>query len=151
MNSKIILIVLISHFFGLAHGAANDDVQTTTLGYAEIIDDPRYEEKRAYARIRVKPHYRPIAGAEIAIRESRILGRALKLKFELSRTEADNAQELVEEIRGMNLESGVQFFIIDADAEVLNSIARATAGMEILLFNISEYSDQLRGRKCQAQ
>ena len=152
MNPTRILIALVGfHILGLAYSAVDIEVQTVTLGYAEIIDDPRYDEKRAYARIRVKPHYRPIAGAEVAIRESRILGRALKMKFELIRAEAKNAQELVGEIRRMNRDSGVQFFILDADAEVLASVSRSIAEMEILLFNISEYSDRLRGVDCQAR
>ena len=152
MNLKRILIAFIALLaFGLAHGAASDAVQTVTLGYAEIIGDPRYEEKRAYARIRVKPHHRPLAGAELAIRDSRILGRALKMKFQLMRTDSDNAAGLVEQITGLNRDSGVEFFIIDADAEVLDFIARETAAMKILLFNISDYSDDLRGSKCQAR
>ena len=113
MNLKRILIAFIALLaFGLANGAASDAVQTVTLGYAEIIGDPRYEEKRAYARIRVKPHHRPLAGAELAIRDSRILGRALKMKFQLMRTDSDNAAGLVEQIKGLNRDSGVEFFII---------------------------------------
>ena len=71
------------------------------IGYLEITDDPRYEEKRAYARIRVRPHDRPRPGAEMAVRESRVLGRALKIKFSLERAEAKTATALVSEIRRM--------------------------------------------------
>ena len=147
--AKILAALVVFSFFGYAQGASSDEMQKVTIGYAEIVNDPRYEEKRAYARIRVKPHHRPAAGAEVAIRESRILGRALKMKFELIRTEAENAAGLEEQIRRMNKESGVQFFIVDADAEVLSYIARATQKMEILIFNISDYSDLLRGSDCQ--
>ena len=120
------------------------------MAYAEIVDDPRYDEKRAYARIRVKPHDRPAAGAEVAIRDSKIFARALNMNFELKRIEAENATDLVAQITDMNKNSGMQFFIIDADSEVLGFTARATSGMDMLLFNISEYSDQLRASKCQA-
>lgn len=152
MGLKSILIAFIAaQLFGLAQAATNDEVQTVTFGYAEITDDPRYEEKRAYARIRVKPHYRPIAGAELAIRESRILARALKMEFKISRAEAENSEGLAAEIKRLNKDSGIQFFIVDADANSLTEIARATAGMEILLFNISDYSDRLRGEDCLVQ
>jgi ABC transporter substrate binding protein (PQQ-dependent alcohol dehydrogenase system) len=151
MNLNRILIVFISfQFFGTVLAASTDDLQTITIGYAEIIDDPRYDEKRAYARIRVKPHDRPATGAEVAIRDSRIFARALNIKFELKRIEAENAAGLVERISYMNKKSEVQFFIVDADAEVLDFTARATTGMDMLLFNISEYSDQLRASQCQA-
>jgi len=149
MTLKGFLLAVASlHMFGLAQGAVSNEAPTASIGYVEITDDPRYEEKRAYARIRVKPHHRPVAGAELAIRESRILGRALNMKFELIRAGAQNAAELIRQIRRMNAESGVQFFIVDADARVLTSIAGATADIEILLFNISEYSDQLRATNC---
>ena len=126
-------------------------VETTPLpiGYLEITDDPRYEEKRAYARIRVRPHDRPRPGAEMAVRESRVLGRALKIKFSLERAEAKTAAALVPEIRRMAA-AGVRFFLIDADAEALSEVAGATAGQEVLLFNISEPADVLRGPKCRA-
>ncbi len=152
MNLNRILILFISlQFSGTVLAASSDDLQTVTIGYAELVDDARYDEKRAYARIRVKPHDRPVAGAEVAIRESRIFARALKINFELQRIAAENTEDLVEQIRYMNKNSGIQFFIVDADTGVLSLSAAATTGMDILLFNISEHSDQLRGSKCQAQ
>ena len=151
MNLNRFLLLFISFaFFGTFLAASAVDVQTVTIGYAEIVDDPRYDEKRAYARIRVKPHDRPVAGAEVAIRDSKIFSRALNINFELKRIEAENAAALVERISYMNKKSGVQFFIVDADSETLSFTARATAGTNMLLFNISEYSDQLRASKCQA-
>lgn len=148
-NSLIFLIAAL-HFYGPAIGASTDKIQTVSLGYAEIIDDPRYEEKRAYARIRVKPHHRPVAGAEVAIRDSRILGRALNIKFQVLLTEANNAKDLAAQIKRMNRDLGVEFFIIDADASVLYFIAGETVAMDILLFNISDFSDDLRSSKCRA-
>jgi len=151
MNLNGLLILFLSfQFFGTVLAASNDEVQTVTIGYAEIVDDPRYDEKRAYARIRVKPHDRPVAGAEVAIRDNRIFARALNINFELKRIEAENAADLVERVTYLNKNSGIQFFIVDADAEVLSFAANATTGMDLLLFNVSEYSDQLRGLKCQA-
>jgi len=150
VNLNRFLIVIVSlQFCGTILEASTDDLQTITIGYAEIVDDPRYDEKRAYARIRVKPHDRPVTGAEVAIRDSRIFSRALNINFELKRIEAENAADLVERISHMNKNSKVQFFIVDADTEALSFAARETAGMDILLFNISEYSDQLRGSQCQ--
>jgi len=152
MSLNRFLILFISfQFSGTVLAASTVDVQTVTIGYAEIVDDPRYDEKRAYARIRVKPHDRPVAGAEVAIRESGIFARALNINFKLKRVAAENTEDLIEQIKYMNKNSGVQFFIVDADSGVLSFSAEATSGMNILLFNISEHSDQLRGSKCQAQ
>ena len=57
MNLNRFLLLFISFaFFGTFLAASAVDVQTVTIGYAEIVDDSRYDEKRAYARIRIKPH-----------------------------------------------------------------------------------------------
>ena len=148
--NRYLIVLICLQIFGTNLAASTDDMQTVTIGYAEIVDDSRYDEKRAYARIRVKPHDRPVAGAEVAIRDSKIFARALNIKFELKRIEVENAADLVERISDMNKNSEVQFFIVDADTEALSVTARETAGMDLLLFNISEYSDQLRSSKCQA-
>lgn len=135
--------------FGGLQSASAAELRKFSIGYLEITDDIRYEEKRAYARIRIKPHDRPYPGAELAVRKSRVLGRAMKMKFEMNRAEAENAAGLVAEIDRMKAETGTRFFLVDADADVLNSVAKATADKDILLFNISEYSDDLRGPACQ--
>jgi ABC transporter substrate binding protein (PQQ-dependent alcohol dehydrogenase system) len=146
-----IFILIILHLPTLTFGASDDAVQTVNIGYVEVTDDPRYEEKRAYARIRVKPHHRPIAGAEVAILESKILSRALKMKFNLKLAEATEAEALITQIKRLYKEDKVALFIVDADAETLTTIANATTQMDILLFNISDYSDELRGESCHPQ
>lgn len=148
MNFRYLFIVGI-FLSGFACFATANEVRALNIGYAEIIDDARYDEKRAYARIRVKPHYRPLVGAEVAIKESKVLGRALKMKFGLSRIEAGNARGLSDQIRHLNQASGIQYFIVDADASVLSAIADSTADLKIMLFNISAYADELRGENCQ--
>ena len=125
------------------------EMTTVAVGYLEITNDPRYEEKRAYARIRVKPHDRPLPGAEMAIRESRILGRALKIKFSLERGKGKTAADLVGEVKRLSA-AGVRYFLVDADAVVLDALAKATADRDLLLFNISEPSDALRAGGCRA-
>ncbi|NQV83488.1 MAG: ABC transporter substrate-binding protein [Rhodospirillales bacterium] len=138
-------------FFAVLLMAMSAAAETTVLsiGYLEITDDARYEEKRAYARIRVRPHDRPRPGAEMALRESRILGRALKIQFSLEHAEARSVAGLVSEIQRM-AEKGVRYFLIDADAAVITAVGAATAGENILLFNISEPANILRGAGCLA-
>jgi len=150
MNKKLKpLVFIIFLLFRPLSAASTAEARVFHIGYIEITDDVRYEEKRAYARIRVKPHDRPVAGASLAIQESSILGRALNMNFKLLRAEASNARLMVDQIIRMRDESEVRFFIIDADADVLREMTVVTAGMDILLFNVSEYSDSLRSTGCQ--
>ncbi len=144
----LVAIVMAFPLAGAPSFSAAAEPQPLLIGYLEITDDARYDEKRAYARIRVRPHDRPRPGAEMAIRESRVLGRALKMKFSLERGEAKTAAGLISAIERMAA-AGVRYFLIDADAAVITAIGAATVGRDLLLFNISEPADALRGAGCQ--
>lgn len=121
-----------------------------TIGYLEIAGDPRYAEVRNYTGLKLKTVRRPFPGAEVAARESRATGRALGLKLGLERVEAVDAAALAAEIRRMRDETGIRFFLVDADAETLLEIADATKDDGVLLFNVSEPADRLRGEDCRA-
>jgi len=149
MRFSVVLFLVAIVMTGAPSFSAAAETTPLAVGYLEITDDARYEEKRAYARIRVRPHDRPRPGAEMAMRDSRVLGRALKIKFDLDRAEAKTAAGLVSEVRRMAA-AGVRFFLIDADAAVIAAVAAATAGWDLLLFNISEPADVLRGKGCRA-
>jgi len=120
-----------------------------TIGYLEIDGDPRYEAPRAYAGIEVRPRPRPYSGAEVALRDSRILGRALKLDFALERAAAPSTVELVERMETLAA-GGVHFFLVDADIATLSTLAAHTRGRDVLLLNVSEPDDTLRGAACAA-
>ena len=130
--------------------AAAAEAALFPIGYLEITGDHRYQDKRAYARIRIKPHHRPFPGALLALRDSRILGRAVKVRFSLEKAEAADAAGLVREVSRLHGEKGVRFFLIDAAAEVLGAVAKATAGLDLLLLNVSAPDDALRGAQCRS-
>ena len=52
--------------------------------YLQRAEDPFYERHRVYTGLKLRDRHRPLAGAKVAIRESRILGRAMGLGFELT-------------------------------------------------------------------
>jgi ABC transporter substrate binding protein (PQQ-dependent alcohol dehydrogenase system) len=120
------------------------------IGYLEIADDPRYAETRNYTGLKLKTVKRPYPGAEAALRESRVVGRALGLKLRLERAEAANPSELADAARKLRDEAGIRFFIVDADAGALLALADALRGYGMLLFNVSETADRLRRADCRA-
>lgn len=124
--------------------------ESFTIGYLEIAGDPRYAEVRNYTGLKLKTVRRPFPGAEVAARESRATGRALGLKLGLERVEAVDAAALAADVRRMRDETGIRFFLVDADAEALLEIADATKDDGVLLFNVSEPADRLRGEDCRA-
>jgi ABC transporter substrate binding protein (PQQ-dependent alcohol dehydrogenase system) len=120
------------------------------IGYLEITDDPRYQEHPSYTGLQLETRKRPFDGAALAIRESRVLGRVLKTKFELHRTAGANADELVAQIRKQQSEHGVRLFLIDAAAAAIGKVADAVAKDGVVLFNVSAPDDPLRRAGCKA-
>jgi len=119
------------------------------IGYLEIDGDARYGAPRAYAGIEVRPRPRPFSGAEVALHDSRVLDRALKLDFALERASAASAAELAERLDAL-VASGVRFFLVDADTAALSALAERVRDRDVLLFNVSEPDDTLRGTACAA-
>ena len=132
----------------IAGAAAAAEQAAFPIGYLEITGDARYEIPRTYTGVLLKPQGRPADGARLAIRGSRIFARVAKLNFTLERANAKTAAGLVAEIGRMQDQSGVGFFLIDADAAILDAAAEGTQGRDLLLFNVSEKSDALRGARC---
>ena len=119
------------------------------IGYLALKKDPRYARKRTYARFLTQPLGSPYVGAKVAIEESRFVGAALGVELKLKRRRAKSATALVEaalELAG----AGVQYLLIDAPGPVVDEVARATRGTDLLLFNVSARDDVLRQAQCQA-
>ena len=119
------------------------------IGYLALKKDPRYARKRTYARFLTQPLGSPYVGAKVAIEESRFVGAALGVELKLKRRRANSATALVEvalELAG----AGVQYLLIDAPGPVVDEVARATRGTDLLLFNVSARDDVLRQAQCQA-
>jgi ABC transporter substrate binding protein (PQQ-dependent alcohol dehydrogenase system) len=134
----------------LSAGAGAAERAPFAIGYLEIADDPRYAETRNYTGLKLKTVKRPYPGAEAALRESRVVGRALGLKLRLERAVAANPSELADAARKLRDEAGIRFFIVDADAGALLALADALRGYGMLLFNVSETADRLRRADCRA-
>ncbi|HEY5762663.1 MAG TPA: amino acid ABC transporter substrate-binding protein [Rhodocyclaceae bacterium] len=144
----LLLAALLAHA-GSARAAAKNKAVTLPIGYLQIVDDPRYEEDRLYARNLAQPTGRPDAGLETLIKESRFATSALGVTLTIERAEATDSAGLVEEIVRLH-GRGVRFFVIDAPGTVVGEVAAATRGKELLLFNVSAADDALRLGQCQA-
>ncbi len=129
---------------------ANTQARELPIGYLSITGDPRHAEKRTYANIVLQPAINPFDGARTALKEGRILGRSLKLKFRLERAEGKDHTALLEQLDRLNREAGVRFFLVDAPGADVAGLAELTRGRDLLLINVSALDDDLRGAGCQA-
>lgn len=147
INRLLIAAIAVMGMAGMAVAAQKTPF---AIGYLELDGDVRYEAPRAYAGIDVRPRHRPVAGADLAIRESGIIGRATNLAFSLKRVHAGTAIALAREMDRLNGEFGIGFFIADVPAAVLTALADQAKGRDILLFNVSAPDDSLRSAACAA-
>ena len=142
-----LLFLVFAVVLAVGHSQAADKV--VAMAYLELEDDPRYREKQMQARYPAQPWGRPFAGAEVALKESRFVGSAVGVKFELSHHSEADLQAISATLSDL-AEQGVKFFLLDLPGEAVAEIARRTRGQELLLFNLSALDDALRQSQCQA-
>jgi ABC transporter substrate binding protein (PQQ-dependent alcohol dehydrogenase system) len=146
----VALLALTFVALGSPDRAQSAEPTTVTFGYLSIQDDPRYAQLETYANIVLRPAIDPFAGAETALREGRILGRALGAKFALERVEGTSADDLMAGLEQL-YDSGTRFFLIDAPGDIVAAVADRTRDRDLLLINVSATDDALRGEQCAPQ
>ena len=149
MRRALLTAFALALVFTAAAPPASAAPEELAIGYLALKKDPRYARKRTYARFLTHPLGSPYVGAKVAIEESRFVGAVLGVELKLERRRAKSATALVEaalELAG----AGVQYLLIDAPGPVVDEVARATRGRDILLFNVSARDDVLRQAQCQA-
>jgi len=119
------------------------------IGVLERADDVRYRRSRTAAQFMMQPLGRPFDGAKVALRELKFQGQAAGVAFKLERLKARSVAELQAQIDAAEA-AGIRLLIADLPAADLKALAEATAGRELLLFNVSARDDALRQEACQA-
>ncbi len=120
------------------------------IGYLDLEDDPRYEERRLAARYPAQPWGRPFDGARVALEESEFAGSAAGLKFELRRSTTAGTAGLAGALQRLQGE-GVKLFLLDGPAAMVEALGQRTRGQDLLLFNLTALEDSLRQERCQPQ
>lgn len=119
------------------------------IGYVQLAQDPRYDDKRAYARIQLRPLGHPFPAAQVGIAEAEAIGRVLHIDFSLRRHTGNDADDLAQTIETW-LAGGVHFIIADLPAKQLLALSDRLSGKPVLLFNTTDAADSLRGQDCRA-
>jgi ABC transporter substrate binding protein (PQQ-dependent alcohol dehydrogenase system) len=121
--------------------------KTITVGYLQLADDPRYGDRPGPGDSTITPG-RPVAGAEMGTKEINLAAAASGHSFALTKVEADDVPRLVQRAEGL-VKNGVHWFLVDAPDAAMAALAKALAGRDVLLLNISATGDDLRGADCQ--
>jgi ABC transporter substrate binding protein (PQQ-dependent alcohol dehydrogenase system) len=118
------------------------------IGYLELVDDPRYEDRRTAARFPAQPWGRPFDGARVALEESGFAGAAAGVTLELRRATAGDADALAAELQRLR-GAGIRFVLLDLPGDAVAALAQKTRGGDLLLFNLTARGDDLRQERCQ--
>ncbi len=122
--------------------------ETLTIAYLGRADDPYYEPHRAYTGLRLLDRHPALDGATLAVRDSRILGRAIGMSFELLERmlgAQEDAAAVVEELRRTG---AARIFILDLPLPDMLAVADGASGEDVILLNPREDDPELRGSNC---
>jgi ABC transporter substrate binding protein (PQQ-dependent alcohol dehydrogenase system) len=142
MTSRLFFVLFAIIF---ASNAYADDVR---ILYVDRDGDPYYARRFSYGRIYDATRQSAISGAELGVKDARIIGRAIGSTFTLSRlTLSPNALAAKEIAVRLKSESNVAV-ILDLPTKDIQEIANNTIG--IPLFNIRDPGDDLRKQTCKS-
>lgn len=129
-------------------GTANAVNSELNIGYLELEVDPRYAERTAYAKIKVKSRTRPRPGAEVALDESAYTAKAHGLAFSLLHFRGSSVKDLLRTLEHWREQDNVHFVLLDLPDQAVAQLAASTRDSEVLLFNIAATEMQLRRGQC---
>lgn len=107
----------------------------------------RQQHAPALSNILKMPSDSGYQGANLAIEDSNTTGKFLQQHFALEYGEFTNQQNLINHLK-KEFKDGKTIFILDTPISVLNEINLWAQNKSILLFNISEFSNNLRESQC---
>ena len=129
---------------------AASSAERMVIGYVDLMDDPRHEDRMGFGGIPLEVRGRPHDGARLAMDDLSMVGRALGIEFELVSARAENSEMFVGEIEKLRTERGARFVLIDAGADTVAAAAQGARGGDVLLLNVSSEADALRASDCSA-
>lgn len=118
-----------------------------TFTYLMRADDPYYLPYRAYTGLTLRERKRPVDGVEVALRESRVLGRRLGLRFDLESVALGQDESAIEAIE-RRLGQGQGVFILDLPLEEMRTTVAHVAKRDTILFDVRHSDTELRRHFC---
>jgi len=117
--------------------------------YVSLAGDAHYAQSKSYTGLVLRDRKPPIAGAQAAIRESRIIGRSAGVKFTLEHAELETAEDGADQIAGILARSGAKAVLLDLPLAPFRAVTRRFADKDdVIFFNIRHRDDVLRQTEC---
>ena len=120
--------------------------ETGRIVYIGIEDDPYYKSRPFYTGLALRDIRRPIEGARLGLRDSRVLARALGVTFELVEVMLDTDQPVTPAIRAAKGD-GALAILLDLPEDKLEAVVTSEGG-DGLLINVRSRHGRWRGENC---
>jgi ABC transporter substrate binding protein (PQQ-dependent alcohol dehydrogenase system) len=127
---------------------AASSAERMVIGYVDLADDPRHEDRMGFGGIPIEIRGRPYDGAALAMDDLAMVGQAVGIEFELAGVRTATSEGFIGAVDKLRSERGAHFILLDAAADTL--VATARSARNVLLFNVSAEADALRGAGCSA-
>ncbi|MGI9426853.1 MAG: amino acid ABC transporter substrate-binding protein [Hyphomicrobiaceae bacterium] len=144
------LVLLGALFMSVTAGTAGASEMLSIL-YLGRQHDPAYLTRRAYTGLSLRDVKRPVAGARLAIRATRVLARAIGVRFELEERLLSGKADLTVGLAEAIAEPG-RIIIADLNRDELLRLVDHTKNRDdILIFNARHRDNDLREEQCAPQ
>lgn len=140
MIARALLAVL----FVISVAPAGAD-EVARIAYIGVEPDPRYEPQPVYTGLSLKDRHRPVDGVRLAFRDTRVLGRALGIGFELDEILLAPDDDPVSAVRAAK--ENALAVLLDLPSEDTAAVV-AAEGQDGLLINIRHGAERWRGADC---
>ena len=144
MITRLVLAALGLFWLATVNAPAGEKPVFSIL-YLSRAEDPAYAAQPSYTGLSLRDRKPPVEGARIAMRESRIRGRALGLEFALEEQELGDGADAVEALAA----AVPRAVLLDLPLEEVEAVTAALGARDdLILFNIRHPDDRLRGDGC---
>jgi ABC transporter substrate binding protein (PQQ-dependent alcohol dehydrogenase system) len=135
-------------YFIAIPASAQSELSILYLG--RTVDD-LYKSRRAYTGLSLRDIKRPLEGARLAVRDSRILARAIGIKVVLEERLIEPSADLMS-IVDEEIADGGRIVLADLNRSELDKlIAKTSRRDDVIIFNFRHEDDELRDAKCAEQ
>lgn len=115
--------------------------------YLGLADDPLYDLQPAYTGLSLKDRHRPLAGARVAMRDTRVLARALGITFELEELLLEPGTPAAPVVRA-HWDSRTLAVILDLPSEQMWQVVNSEGDSGAPLINVRNRELQWREGHC---
>ncbi len=120
------------------------------ITYVSREGDQAYIHKRRYTGLRLRNRYPVLGAAKVAMKESRIVGRAIGVKFKLIELQLKEAVTAVDAVRKHIDSSNSRVLILDLPLADFLAVSGQLTGESVIMFNPRHHANRLRRQDCQS-